>query len=221
MSDMLIQEVNEALRREKAERFWVDNRGAIIVLIVAIVVGTAGGTMYRNWKNERNAHFSDVLVQAQHALGDSKPDAAIALLDGLVKESAGEQRSIAQLWQARAELEAGKKEAAATTLKTLIQTAEPGSVWLDAACVWQTGVTGSFPNGCDASAESPLRGTKLELAAADALAQKDWVRARSLLASLSGTAAPNSEQASRARQLALLLPPEEAKAQTPAAKKAE
>lgn len=207
MSDILIQEVNDAVRRDRAERLWKQNRVTLIALIVAVIVGTAGGQIYRNWKNDRNAVFSAALVNATQAINGDTPKAAIAPLSALVKESHGEQKAIAGLWLARAQIRTGDTTQAEATLTDVIATAGRGSAWQDTACIWQVALIDAWPEGCDASANSPLQAAKLELAAADALAEKDWERARVLLVKLQDLSANLPEQRSRAHQLSLLLPP--------------
>lgn len=208
MNDILIREVNDAVRRDRAERMWKQNRVLLVALVVAIIVGTAGGQIYRHWKNERNAGFSDALVNATQAINGDDPKAAIAPLERLVAESRGEQEAIAGLWLARAQLRAGDTAQAGTTLAGVIATAERGSAWHDTACIWQAGLLDAWPEGCNTSVGSPLQPAKLELAAADALAAKDWERARTLLAKLREVSANLPEQRSRAQQLSLLLPPQ-------------
>lgn len=208
MTDMLIAEVNEALRRDKAERFWVDNRKGLFALVIAVIVGTAGGQIYRTWKAEKNAHFSATLVEATQTINGIKPHKAIAPLKALVEKSSGEQRTIAQLWLARAYIQSNdKKRAHDAVLLAILQDAERGTVWYDTACVWAAALAYTFPVECDASVASPLQSTKLELAAADAISKQDWVKARPLVAKLKELSATLPEQRERANQLALLLPP--------------
>lgn len=218
MTDMLIQEINEAVRRDKAERMWQENRGLLIALVVAIIVGTGGGQVYRHWKNEQNARFTSTLVEATGQINGGDVDKAETALKALAKDARGEQKTIASLWLARAQLKQGDTKAAGKTLETVIQTGERGSAWHDTACIWQTGIQGEWAKGCDASAASPLRSTKLELATADAIAKSDWVKARSLLAQLKDEAKTLPEQRIRAQQLSLLLPPESAPAEADKAK---
>lgn len=218
MTDMLIQEVNEAVRRDKAERMWQENRGLLIALVVAIIVGTGGGQVYRNWKNEQNARFTTTLVEATGQINGGDVAKAETALKVLVNDARGEQKAIASLWLARAQLKQGDTKAAEKTLETIIQSGARGSAWHDAACVWHTGIRNEWAAGCDASADSPLRSTKLELATADAIAKGDWMKARSLLAQLKDAAKTLPEQRIRAQQLSLLLPPESAPAETDEAK---
>lgn len=210
MSDLLVQEVTEAVRRDRAEKFWVENRGLLIAVVVAVIVGTAGGQMYRSHKNERNSAFTATLVDATKTINAGDANEAIAPLRALSEKASGEQRSVALLWLARAELKAEKTADAEVTLTQAIQSAEKNSVWQDTACVWLAGTKGTWPEGCDAMAASPLQATKLELAAADRIAAQDWPAARRLIAKLREATENLPEQHRRTAQLELLLPPETA-----------
>lgn len=210
MSDLLIQEVSEAVRRDRAEKFWRENRGLLIALVVAVIVGTAGGQVYRNDKNKRDSAFTATLVEATKTINGGDAKEAIAPLRALSEQVHGEQRSVALLWLARAEVKAEKTKDAETTLTQAITSAEKNSVWQDTACVWLAGIKGNWPESCDATAPSPLQATKLELAAADRIAAQDWAAARRLIAKLQKTTENLPEQHRRAVQLELLLPPETA-----------
>ncbi len=224
MTDILIQEVNDAMRRERAEQAWEKNRGLIIALIVAIIFGTAGGQIYRSMKAERNAAFTNGLVDATESLAAKNYDDAAKTLESLAADAKGEHKAMAQLWLARAYIEGGKQEEAKAPLEDVLKNGTRATVWHDAACVWMTGLTNTFPEQCDASAKSPLQTTKMELAIADAIAKKDWVKARSLYAQLRELASSLPEQRQRVVQLGMLLPPEVADAKDaaqPAAKAKE
>ncbi len=216
MTDMLISEVNDALRRAKAEKLWKNNRGLIIALVVAIIVGTAGGQIYRTQKNKSDAAFTSVLIAATQDMSSNKPERAIEPLEALVKESKGEQRTIAALWLARANFGANKSDEAVKGLEEIVAKADRGTAWHDAACVWLAGAKNTWPQECDATVKSPLRTTKLELAAADAIIAKDWEKARSLITQLTEASSDLPMQQTRVKQMALLLPPLESAGETTA-----
>lgn len=210
MSDLLIQEVNDAVRRASAEKWWQENRGMLIALVVAIIVGTAGGQAYRSHKNKQDNSFTATLVEAAKTINSGDANDAIAPLKALSETAGGEQKSVALLWLARAELKADKKKDAQATLTQIVTTAQKNTVWQDTACVWLAGIAGGWPENCDAMAASPLQATKLELAASDRIAAQDWVAARRLIAALRTASENLPEQHRRSAQLELLLPPETA-----------
>lgn len=207
MNDMLIQEVNDALRKERAEQFWVKNRGGLLALVVAVIVGTAGGQIYRSWKQDRNEAFATAIVEVQGQIETGRFAQANLALETLAKDYSGEQQQIARLWLARAQIAEGKAEAAETTLEALIESKGNPTSWKDAACVWHAGLTSTWHKACDALQDSPLQTVKLELAAATAIAKKDWDAARPLVKKLQELSEELPEQRVRAGQLALLLPP--------------
>jgi hypothetical protein len=210
--DSLLREINEDIRRDKARDAWNRNRGMLIALVVAIVVGTAGGQVYRTQKAKHDSGMTSALLDAKQELESGKPKEAAALLKQAAAKESGEDRALLQSWQARAELTAGDDAAAEATMADIIKTAAKDSAWRDLACIWTAGLKGAMPEACAGNGQSPLRGVKHEMAAATAMEAGDFDRARAELASLRALPNATPEQQARAMQLELLLPPQESAA---------
>lgn len=63
MSD-IFREVDEALQREKAEKFWKEYGPTVILSIIVLILSTAGMTAYRTWDSWRNQQETQKLVAA-------------------------------------------------------------------------------------------------------------------------------------------------------------
>lgn len=63
MSD-IFNEVDEALRREKATKFWKEYGPALIGAAILLVVGTGATTAYKSWDSHRNKQETTKLILA-------------------------------------------------------------------------------------------------------------------------------------------------------------
>ena len=66
MSDLLA-EVDEAMRQEKLEKFWHENKSLIITFIVATILSTAAISGYRTWDANTKAAQTAELIALQDA----------------------------------------------------------------------------------------------------------------------------------------------------------
>lgn len=66
MSD-IFREVDEALQREKAAKFWAEYGPTIILAAIVLVISTAATTAYRTWDKWRDEAETQKLVMAQGA----------------------------------------------------------------------------------------------------------------------------------------------------------
>ncbi len=65
MSD-IFREVDEALQKEKAARFWKENGPTIILAVVVLVLSTAATTAYKTWDLWRDHQETSKLIAAQN-----------------------------------------------------------------------------------------------------------------------------------------------------------
>ena len=63
MSDLLA-EVDEAMRRERLEKFWHENKSAIIVFIATLILGTAAISAYKTWTRHIRIQNTNALYTA-------------------------------------------------------------------------------------------------------------------------------------------------------------
>lgn len=90
MSD-IFREVDEALQREKAEKFWNEYGPTLLTAAVLMVLGTAIGVAWRTWDHNRNTTETARLVAAI-----SQPDSTAALNE-VIEDSRAGPEAIAML----------------------------------------------------------------------------------------------------------------------------
>lgn len=71
MTDSIFREIDEDLRREKIEQLWQRHRTAIIAIIAAVVIGTAGFTI---WQDRRTSALENATAQLTVTLQQLKAD---------------------------------------------------------------------------------------------------------------------------------------------------
>jgi hypothetical protein len=99
MSD-IFREVDEALQREKAAKFWADNGPTIILAAIVLIASTAFTTAYRTWDKWRDEAETHKLVTAQNA------DDLAAAYEEVAKETRKGHEALALLTAGHAAAEA-------------------------------------------------------------------------------------------------------------------
>lgn len=110
----IFQEVDEDVRRDKAMGLWRKYGIYVIILCVAIVVGTAGRVGWREYKTAQRAEESARFVMAEQLLQKGETAAAIASFQSLAAEASTGYGLIAKFQAAAARIEAGDSAGAMT-----------------------------------------------------------------------------------------------------------
>lgn len=101
--------------------WWSENAVSVIAGIVIGVGGLVGWQGWQNYNQDRQEAASSQYLQIMEGLNESQFDAVPALADGIVSEyDETHYASLAQLAAARANVEAGDKDAAATRLQWVV-----------------------------------------------------------------------------------------------------
>jgi hypothetical protein len=121
----IFQEVEEDVRRERAEKLWKRIAPAVLAISVALVLGVGGVTAWRQYVASERASASDKFNMAlgQAAAGDSK--SAILALGTLAEEAREPYATLARLRQAALMAESGDKAAAATFAAAAAKSQDP------------------------------------------------------------------------------------------------
>ncbi len=96
MSD-IFREVDEALQREKAEKFWKEYGPTVLLAAILLVVGTAAGVAWRTWDHNRNETETAKLVEALDG-----QEVSIDQLKSIIGESRDGPEAIALMTAAEA-----------------------------------------------------------------------------------------------------------------------
>lgn len=210
MVDMLITEVNDALRKDKWQQFFDTHKNTIIWVVAAIIMGTAGGQIYRSIKHDRDSAYTAAILHAQRNMQTGRVKEAITELSAAREKSSGEQKAFISLWLARAQLADKQKDAAKATLQSMVDKEQATSFWRDSACVWLAGMQGALPEPCSLKSLGDLSLLAKEITIANALYNNEFETARGLISEALSSKEITPQQRLRIKQYQLLLPPEKA-----------
>jgi len=110
----IFQEVDEDVRRDKAMVLWRKYGIFVIIICVAIVIGTAGRVGWREYKTTQRTEESARYVVAQQLLTKGETAAAISSFQSLAADASTGYGVIAKFQAAAARIEAGDTAGAVT-----------------------------------------------------------------------------------------------------------
>ncbi|MBP2227445.1 hypothetical protein J2847_000725 [Azospirillum agricola] len=210
MSD-IFREVDEDLRRDRAEHVFKKYGGAMIAAAVLLVAGTGGYTAWRNWQASKQQQDTAALVTAisQTAQGPEKGVEALAAYAGSADPR---MAAFAQFNAAALLLRQGKPADAATIYDGIAANSAVDPVYRDLATL--LGAMQRVESGDAAQLtarlqpltadSSPWRFTARELTALLAARSGDTAKARGLFQQLADDQQAPSGVRSRAADLASL-----------------
>jgi len=117
MSD-IFRDVDEALSREKAAKFWKDYGPRLITAAIILVATTGAITAYKNWESWRNKQETAKLVAATNS------EDMAAAMQSAAQDTRGSHKAIALMNAAAEQSEAKNFKEAASLYKSV---AEDGS----------------------------------------------------------------------------------------------
>ncbi len=210
MSD-IFREVDEDLRRDRAEHLFKKYGGAMIAAVVLIVAGTGGYSFWRHWQAQKKEEQTAALVTAiaQSAQGPEKGVEALAAFAGSANPSLA---AIAQFNAAALMIRQGKPAEAATVYDGIAGNGSVPAEYRDLAtllAVMQR-TDGGDPAQLTAKLQpltadgSPWRFTARELTAVLAVRAGDTEKASTLFKQLADDQQAPSGVRSRAADLASL-----------------
>lgn len=126
MSDLL-QEIDDAIKREKAEKMWRENGPYLIGGAILLVVLTGVFAGWNSWKLQQDTRQTTLLVSAMET---SYPETA---LQAAAQSLKGDHKALAQLQTAGLLAKDGKAAEALTLYKTIADGRGIPSVWRDLA----------------------------------------------------------------------------------------
>lgn len=193
MADLLIEEVNEALRRERLHRFWRQIRVPLLLAVALLILGTAGSSIYRHHEYQEKLAVSNMMLRGIVAYNQKQYEEASEEFTKAGKVASGEMLGLPLLWQVKGLLAEGKTEEAITVLQALIA---PGAATLrvrDMACLHLYALSVDAGAACAGQSASPLQAGLRLLHAAQIWQAGDVTLAKAELEALSGDATTPKE----------------------------
>ncbi len=203
MVDLLVSEVNQALRADKLAAFWQRGRKPIFYACIAAILFTAASSVRDHFREQKAEKAMEQLASARDAYRKGDYAAAVPLFHTLVEETSGDLNDMARLWEARALTGQGKKEEAAVLLVAIAS--DPSGhdlLWRDLACLRLEGLKpATVPASCSDTKDSPLRMQRHEWRVAEMVEQGKLDEARKLLKSIIVQSENNASERARAQAL--------------------
>lgn len=116
--DLLIQEVNEAVRRDRLEALWKKYSLHLMVAVLLVVGGVGGAQFWSYGKAQRQKERALAYHQALEAL-ETDPEKAEALLGSIIERGGRGYAGMASLQRSAAMLEAEKTKEAYAAYRQL------------------------------------------------------------------------------------------------------
>lgn len=197
----LLQEIDEALRADKAMQFWKSYGKWVLAGCVTVVALVAVSAFWNNYLNEQNMRETHVLIQADELVKHEKYDEASKLIESW-SEWSEHHVTLAKLVNGQIYAKAGKREKAIELFKEVAASIRPEEAALrDSALLRLHALTGEvLPASAEADgAVFALRAK--EIKAAQLLEAGKKKEAADVLQSILVSAPNYSSERDRAREL--------------------
>jgi hypothetical protein len=204
----IFREVDEALREDRVKAIWNRYGTLIIAGAVAIVLGTAAFVGWRSYSQSQAQSQTRALVDAQQQAA-ADPKSAATIYASVAADSSADRAALARLLEARADLDAGKRDEAGKVYQQIAGDSGVNSVVRDLARLYS--VMARLDDGDPAALNgelaplaadgSPWRASAREMQGLLALRQNDTAKAREIFEALSKDPASPPGVRSRADQL--------------------
>lgn len=166
MADSLLKEVDDALRADRASALWQKHKISIIVFVVALVLGTAANSIWQQQREKHGARTLAALSENQQLLARGDASAAAKGFEKIARDSRGQIKALALVWQARAHRAAKQTPEAIAALKDAA--GDGHTLWNDIACLRLAGLDAAAAAPCLSSTKkSPLSAMRSEWSAAN------------------------------------------------------
>lgn len=201
-NDSLLREVEDALRYDRLMNLWRQYRAPFFAAVIALIVATAGGSLWREYRESRATDTLGALASAHRFYEQGRYDAAAKGFAQAEEEAfTGEARDLARLWQGRALEQGGESEKAVDTYASLADKPQGGDlIWRDLACLHLAGIAGERAADCLKAGGSPLQHERALIEAARLWQAGDAKAADAKLAALAEDANAAEPLRRRARE---------------------
>jgi len=134
----LLQEVDEAVRKDQLESIWKTYGLWIVVAVIGALIAFGGYLVWKHIEQGNRGEQAEALVAALDKANTSQPRAAIEALDRIIAEDNGAYRSAALIQQANMKAQTGDLKAAAALMAKVAGDTSVDQSLRDLALVRQT-----------------------------------------------------------------------------------
>ena len=165
MADSLLNEVDADVRAERLNQLWLRYRFTLLFAVIAIILATAGATLWQNYQEKRGGELLLQFTHAQKLYAKNDFAGAADAFAGLAKTTNGDVSTLAQLWEGRALVKDARTDEATAVFKTAA--ARNDGIWADIACLRLASVDIDAATCLTSKQESPLANSRHEWHAAN------------------------------------------------------
>lgn len=119
MADHLIDEIDDALRRERVETFWKRFGQYVVVGSVGVLMMTVGAVVWQNHRHSENQAWTKAMLASQASFTDKDFDKAATSVGQAAEVARGDLEVITSLWQAQIALKQKDSKKAEEILSSL------------------------------------------------------------------------------------------------------
>ena len=210
MSD-IFQEIDEDLRRDKAQALWSRYQNLVYVAVAVVILGTAGTTLWRIYDSRVKEQAGATYLAALSSTGqDAK--AAIDVFAGIANEN-GPTAALARFDMARAAIQSGDRQKALDMLAAMAVDAQVDAPMQGAAALSASYLALDLGKGDQATGlmqplladGNPYRLMALEVTGLAAFAAGDKDKARQIFTDLEPLAAGPDAPSQMRERVAVML----------------
>ena len=137
----ILAEIDDALRADKAHKFWMQYGKLVLAVCVGIVVVTGISAYWKNHLHEQNVAETHVMLEADSATSDKRYTDAISMLQAN-KNWSGNNAATVKLQTAEIYLKAGQRDKAIAALKEVVASTAVNDAVHDSAALRLFSLTG-------------------------------------------------------------------------------
>lgn len=211
MADHLIDEIDDALRRERVETFWKRFGQYVVAGSVGVLLLTVGAVVWQNHRHSENEAWTKAMLEAQASFAEKDFGKAAASIEEAEEAARGDLEVITGLWQAQIAL----KQKDAKKAEEILSSLAGEGVYADFALLLQR----ASQEKAGKDMPTTFRLSALELKAARALASGKKESAQNAFKAIAEDALAPQSMRSRAQLLLAHLAETKESATTPSATK--
>lgn len=198
--DTLLREVDDMLRHDRMVALWKQYRTPVLASALALIVATAGGTLWSGYQDKRAGQAMQQFAIAQDQFNsEAYAEAADSFATTADVALKPELRDLAHLWQGRALDKAGKADKAVPLFEQVATNPEGSdAIWSDLACLRLVALAPK-KNTCLSAGASPLAGERDLVRAATLWQEGKTEEAAKILTALSTDAKQSEAVRTRAQ----------------------